>query len=199
MKEFIDRNNLYVASHGQLSNGPPYIHTDKFTTVDYILTNKAASGFLVGALGESDQPLNVSDHLPLSISLQISPNTLSKHQSQRRIDWRKAITTKAMDNFSNSIEALVMPLLDNTSENIHELDSEIRFVCNTINTLTKDLPVHPPKKHRQTDFKDDLLKLLCKRSKAAWWEWKMPGDHAPVSCGRKRSPQGKKFRRGLII
>lgn len=167
-----------MASHGQLSSGPPYTYhsSNKFTTADYILTNKASNSLLVSDLGEFDQPLNVSDHLPLSITLRMPLSAGSKRQFQRKIDWRKAITTKAIDNFSSSIEAVVTPLLDNTLENISQVDSEIQSVCDTINTLAKDLPVHSPKKHRQTDLiKDDLLKLLCKRSKAAWWEWKNAG------------------------
>ena len=52
LKKFIDRNNLFVASHSQLSYGPSHTYHsgDKVTTVDYILRNKAACGLLIGAL-----------------------------------------------------------------------------------------------------------------------------------------------------
>ena len=77
LKQFIDRNNLFVASHRQLSYGPSHTYHfgDKFTTVDNVLTNKAACGLLIEAHGEPHHALNVSDHLHLSVYLGSHPSS----------------------------------------------------------------------------------------------------------------------------
>ena len=48
LKQLIDQNSLFVASHLQLSLGPNYTYQsgNHFTTVDYIITNRLAAEFL---------------------------------------------------------------------------------------------------------------------------------------------------------
>ena len=95
-----------------------------------------------------------------------------------KVDWRKAISANAIDNFAKSISDLLSPLLNNSSyDDISKLDNEVRTVCNEVCSLAEELlPKRFPRKQSQSNFvKDNLLKLLCTHSKAAWMDWKNAG------------------------
>ena len=44
VKEFVDRNNLFISSHAQVSSGPSFTYHsgDRFSTVDYVIINRTA-------------------------------------------------------------------------------------------------------------------------------------------------------------
>ena len=69
LKEFIDRNNLFVASHSQLSTGPPYTYHsgERFSTIDYIITKLIE-------LPVATSYQQIADQIILSMCLTISPS-----------------------------------------------------------------------------------------------------------------------------
>ena len=179
LKQFIDRNHLFVASHNQYSYGPSYTYHsgDKFTTLDYMITNRAACSLLTDAPCIPDHSLNISDHLPLSISIQASPTLATTNLLVPKVDWRKAISTNAIVTFTKSIDNLLSPLLNNSYDDITKLDHEVRTVCSRICALAEELlPKYSSRKRSQSNYiKDDHLKRLYTKSKATWKEWKNAG------------------------
>ena len=183
LKELIDRNSLFVSSHSQWSTGPSYtFHSgDHFTTVDYIITNRIAAEFLGQSKCMDEHSLNISDHLPLNITLEVNPLYRSETKVEPKVDWKKAADSEKslLLVYENAVKEIVSPFLETTNTCISELENEISLVCVSIHRAAKDLlPKLIIKKRRKNFFKDDHLNLLCKQSKSAWRSWKLA--HKPL-------------------
>ena len=102
VKDLIDRNNLFVASRSHSSTGPPFTYHSGGTlsTIDYIIINRTASDILCSCEGLCDHSLNVLDHLPLSITLQVSYSPIENLSSAARINWERAITTDSIHAYA---------------------------------------------------------------------------------------------------
>ena len=134
LKQFIDRNSLFVASHSQSSMGPDYtFHSgNHFTTIDYIITNPLAAEFLVGADCLAEHPLNVSDHLALTVSMSLTSHPNPRSEQNPKIDWKKSIETGKLSDYEAAIKDIVIPLLDATNDTVTKLDDEICHVSKSI-------------------------------------------------------------------
>ena len=179
LKEFIDRNNLFVPSHSLVSTGPSYtFHSGgTFSTIDYILTNKASTDLLDKCKGIPDHPLNVSDHLPLSISLQVSSLKGKCTSPTPKIHWEKAVTTGAISAYEQSVNDFISPLLGSSCDDLAQLEQEVLSVSEAICKCADSLlPKCSSNRRPRRDFYNDgHLKLLCNLSKSSWKEWKNGG------------------------
>ena len=179
LKELIDRNNLFVASHCSVSSGPGYTYHSgrNFTTIDYIITNKPASDLLIAAKVNPDHSLNVSDHLSLTLSLDLNTGKGKSINAESNIYWDKAISSGLINSYTLAVSNVTTPLLNSTCEDITQLDEEIQYVCANICKLACSiLPKYSPSRKRSRNFfKDDQLKHLCRVSKEAYHEWKNKG------------------------
>ena len=131
VKEFVDRNNLLISSHAQVSSGPSFTYHsgDRFSTVDYVIINRTASDLLDSCGGLFDHPLNVSDHLPLFIALQVHYSKAPSSATMPKINWGKAISTGSTDIFAKSISNFVLPFLSSSCDDATQLEQEISIVC----------------------------------------------------------------------
>ena len=70
----IQNHSLFVASTSSFSNGPNYtfFFGANRTTVDYIITDASLASTMCECRVHSHHPLNLSDHLPITISLQLT-------------------------------------------------------------------------------------------------------------------------------
>ena len=114
LKEFIDRNHLFVASHSSTSSGPSYTyHSGKATsTVDYIIVNQSSCGLLASCKGLPDHPLNISDHLPLELSFQSISSESAPNPPTSKVHWKKAISSGAVSKYAQALDECVHQYLD---------------------------------------------------------------------------------------
>ena len=201
LKEFIDRNNLFVASHCIASSGPNYTYHSgrNFTTIDYIITNKLASDLLTAAKVLPDHSLNVSDHLPITISLDLNIENGKSASVKPKIYWDKAISSGLINSYTLAVRNAITPLLDSSCEDITQLNKEIQHVCANVCKLANSiLPKYPHLKKSQKDFfKDGQLKHLCKLSKDAWHVWKNKGKPSDGDIFGKKVAAKKAVRKRI--
>lgn len=104
---FIQHQNLFVASTCSIAKGPTYTYfsgTNK-TTVDYIIADSAISSFMVECFAHDHHQLNLSDHLPLTISLELKiPHECTK------INWSK-VNSDELLVFTQEVARILSPLI----------------------------------------------------------------------------------------
>ena len=72
--DLIDRNSLFAVSCSSITTGPnyTYISGQTATTVDYILVNTKLVPYMNSCEILTPDPLNLSDHLPISVSICVN-------------------------------------------------------------------------------------------------------------------------------
>ena len=203
VKDLIDRNNLFVASHSHSSTGPPitYHSGGTLSTIDYIIINRTASDILCSCEGLCDHSSNVSDHLPLSITLQVLYSVIENLSSAAKINWERAITTDSIHVCARAVSDYITPLLDSSSDDISQLDYEIYGVCEaTCRIASTTLPHFSNSRKKTRDFYNDKeLKHLCKASKSSWLDWKNAGRPLSGHLHEKRNSDKKRVRARLNL
>ena len=112
----IDRNHLYPVPHTNPSNASNYTFfsgSNKYTSIiDYIFLDAEMAPHLISSKILDHHPLNLSDHLPISISLKI-PNMRSRqcHPSSKSINWSKAISSGSIKVYEEKVKLHIVPLL----------------------------------------------------------------------------------------
>ena len=119
-------------------SGPSYTYDsdEASSTTNYIITNTASTGFLASCRCFCNHPLNISDHLPLCISLHVtSPETDRTNTPAPRIHWEEAVSTGVISEFAKCLDDYILPYLNSQLEGIGHLDQEIQFVCDVIHNI----------------------------------------------------------------
>ena len=176
--DMIHNYNLFVASTSCLSKGPNYTFFSgtNQTTVDYIITDVCLASAMCECQVHDHHPLNFSDHLPITISLELSSFLKSPSLSCPKINWTKSLNCDGIQEFAQEISNFISPLLLNTPTSVSELNAEIISVCEAIQQAAfNNLSTRPKHKQPKTYIKDPELKALCKSSKAAWRVWCQAG------------------------
>ena len=85
------------------SSGPNYTYHSggNFSMIDYIITNKPASDLLIAAKLHPDHPLNVSDHLLLTVSLDVNVESGKTPNTKPRIKLDTFFSTLTHLTYSN--------------------------------------------------------------------------------------------------
>ena len=195
---FLSRSLLFISSHAQVSSGSSFTYHsgDRFSTVDYIVINRTASDLLDSCGGLFDHPLNVSDHLPLFIALQVHYSEAPSSATMPKINWEKAISTGSTDIFAKSISNFVLPFLSSSCDDATQLEQEISIVCEaTCKIATTVLPHFTDHKKSTREFySDHQLKQLCKESKSSWKEWRNAGRPLSGNILENKNLDKKKVR-----
>ena len=175
----IHSHDLFVASTSSLSNGPNYTFFAGMnkTTVDYIITDVSLAPTLLDCKVHNHHPLNLSDHLPISLSLQLNslliPTSPTKHP---RINWPKSIEGVGINAYVQEIASAVSPLLPTTLTSTSALNTEIAHVCEVIHQAALNhLTTYSGNRKSKAHFCDEELKRLCKNSKVNWKAWCQAG------------------------
>ena len=86
-KELLDKHSMFVASLSVLSSGPLHTYTSggHSSTLDYVLGNAASADLFLSCVTLDDDPLNTSDHLPISVKLIFSPPIIEFKQRKQEI------------------------------------------------------------------------------------------------------------------
>ena len=92
LSDFLQQNDLFVASTCCLATGPKYtFYSNTYkTTVDYILADSSLANNLVSCFVH----INLSDHLPISVSLNLNTVMVSTSPKSATVNWQKAIENR---------------------------------------------------------------------------------------------------------
>ena len=175
--ELLNRCELHATSLSSTTSGQEYtFHSgDRFTTVDYILTDVEASSCVDQCWTHEDNELNQSDHLPLSAKLSCGVPTQQEHDSNWiKIDWSKAEKSGVLTSFQDVLKDRLSPSIGTARCDVGQLDDEIKNVASLIKEAAETmLPRSRVKKVNR--FKDKTLFQLCAKSKTAWEVWRDGG------------------------
>ena len=97
LHQLITHCNLYAVSLSSLSQGPQYTFQNSLsqTTVDYILVSHDTTEYVLQCFTHDHAPLNNSDHLPITATLQFSHSTAIPQEqlTKNRIHWARLSKT----------------------------------------------------------------------------------------------------------
>ena len=179
LEEVMRRCELYAASLSEGTTGPNYTYWSGGvqTTVDYIFMDVGAASLASPCTVREMEDLNTSDHLPISVCLSYPAPILSVPGEFQwpRIDWRRAGSSGALENFQAELQAKLSPFLEGVCEDRGQLDDQIKQVAGLlVDTARETLP--EVQSRRRVRMKDDILSRLCCQSRAAWRAWKEAGS-----------------------
>lgn len=167
--ELLQRCNLFSASLSNHTEGPDYTfwRGDTCTTVDYVLMDVDAASIMSSCVVHEETSLNTSDHLPISVKLDIPTDCVENLNTFTRIDWTKAELSGATFSFQAAVSEIVSPFISSMHNSIDSINDEIQLVTRHIADAAKHtLPCVKPKKRRV--FKDSTLKQICDKPPARW-------------------------------
>ena len=191
--DLLNRCKLHAVSLSESVSGPSYTYKsgNTVTTVDYILADIEASSCIDSCKVCSDDDLNTSDHLALSVTLSCHiPTQFTSDPNWNRIDWTEAAKSQALQAFQKEVAIRLKPFTGQAQGNVDHIDNEIKHVAWLIlDAAQKTLPQLKPKKTKR--FKDRTLSQLCTKSKEAWNVWCTNGkpSNGPlyeVKCAMRR-------------
>ncbi len=174
LQDFVHLHNLFVVSLSSVVSGPQYtfFSGNSQTMVDYILLESSNASQVKGCHVHQHHPLNLSDHLPVSVSLELNSManpTPTNHP--KAVNWSLAIERGDVHAYAQEISSVISPLLHTSHQSISELYDEVTFVCQALlDAARNNLPYKTDRK-RKPYIRDAELKVLCKNSKVAWKAW----------------------------
>ena len=131
LNDLIDRNSLFAVSCYSITTGPNYTYPSgqTATTVDYILVNTELVPYVNSCEILTPDPLNLSDHLPISVSICVN-NIKYTHSepTPSKINWSKACKDGSIHLYTSKVQSEVIPLLHTTLLSISEVETEIKIV-----------------------------------------------------------------------
>ena len=179
LHDVIGSCDLCVVSSSSISTGPGYTYFSgsNRTTVDYILANTGISHSIAKCYTHNHHELNFSDHLPISVVLGVGHLSETTTTESPKVNWKKAVQDNLLPLYSQEVSNAVLPLLSSTFQSADDLNNEIITVCSILtNAASMHLPSIRPRKPKAKPYiKDPELRLLCKRSRKAWEQWKSAG------------------------
>ena len=185
--DLIESHSLCNISLSSLSSRPSYTYSSGgyFSTIDYVLGNYDAVGGISSLEGH---PLNTSDHLPISCTLDF---TYVRHPMpaafpSQPLDWHLASKTGTTSQYGETCDAIVPPLLgkDYSESSTEEVNEDSKSMCKKITDAANSL-IQIKKSGK---LNDPTLSHLCWKSRCAFRRWKEAGRprSGPDSDERKK-------------
>ena len=113
-------------------------------------------------------PLNSSDHLPLSLSLNLSAEVNCKPPVSKRLDWQRGSRDSFTSHYATCINGLLEPLIKEKYASISEFKEEISFVSKKIlDAASSTIPIFKAKNPCKQFVQDPELNDLSKKRKEA--------------------------------
>ena len=186
--DLIDRNHLYPVLSSRSLNYT-YFSGSCRSIIDHIFVDVAMVSNVISCEIMDHHPLNLSDHLPVSILIRTTElkHSLSPSPSLS-INWSKAVSDGSVHMYTEQVRSYITTLLDTHLCTIADVDKEIRSVASLlIHAAQNNLPfVKPPRKRFILNHK---LSALCKLNKIIWRCWKDAGrpNYGPLYSEMKES------------
>ena len=128
--------DLYAASLSGCASGPNYtFHSGgNFSTVDYIFTDVEASSGIEKCWTHEEHPLNLSDHLPVTVILSGGGAMQQTQDSDHgiKIDWTKADMNGVCSMFQEAMRDRLSPFIGKFQSDVNQLNDEIQHVSSLI-------------------------------------------------------------------
>ena len=123
-----------------------------------------------------NHPLNLSDHIPISVSLNKELISCHRPTPQIRLDWRKANTDGLINLYQSELSHHITPILSLPLHSIDDIENEISVVTNIIHEVARSiLPHRKASRKVKVYIRDTSLKEMCTESKKAWRQWRDAG------------------------
>ena len=126
LMEMIDCTGHYVVSLNDLTTGlAPYTPIVAVVEIPMLtcFIDCWAAHLVMKCEVQQRHPLNLSDHLALSVKLDCKPQLVASQQSNRKLNWRKAFSDGSILDFQNEVTSNQSPLLEHPIQSIAELDN----------------------------------------------------------------------------
>ena len=121
-------------------------------------------------------PLNFSDHLPLSLTMSITPIASRNTQCSLRLNWQEAATDGSVQVYAIRVNEIIRPYLGKSYDSISSLEEDICHVSTSIlHAASCIIPTQKSRKGKKHFSSDPELRDLSKRCKQAWKMWKKAG------------------------
>ena len=182
LANWLDQYHLYPVSLTNSREGPGYTYHSgaHYTSVDYIIADVSLASQINRSWTAEDIAENVSDHLPLSISLQVH-HPIGQAPGIGKddiIDWDQDLAGDLTALYMRGVQLIVSPALDSTFNSCDDINQEITRVARELVLLAKStMPLR--KQRRKPYIKDQTLSLLCHQNRLARSSW--------ISSGRPRA------------
>ncbi len=177
--EVICRCDLYVASLSEGATGAAYTYAcgPHRTIVDYCLVDCNSAGSILSCTTLHPDVLNLSDHLPITLSLEVQPSAGVAQPAPPKLNWNRAKEDNSVNLLCDTVTSFLSLVLQHpTPSSLEDLNAEIvkvsKFMMDNARNL---LPTFKPKKRKSKFYHDDTLAQKCKRSKATWRAWRDEG------------------------
>ena len=136
------------------------------TTIDYVLAGSTFAPY-ISRCEILERHLNVSDHLPISLDVNLSVTVSPPPAPGRRIDWTMAIKNGDVANYERRVEVVTQTSMNNIINGDVDLNCEIMTVASKmVDIATETLPLRKVRRHSPY-IRDGLLKRLCKEKSYA--------------------------------
>ena len=170
LADLLDTHSLYIVSQSSLHQGPNYtfFRDSHFSTLDYIVASSSIASTTLSCFTHPYHPLNLSDHLPLSISLDmVCPSVIPSVSSRRHAGLR--LWNHKISLYEQAVTLVIQPLLNINDQSIENINDEICFVCQVLlSSVESYLPLKKHSTKKRKFFNSPELKDLCRASKQAW-------------------------------
>ena len=187
LSQVIQEYNLYSVSTSCIAHGPDctYFSGDWRTMIDYIFLDASLAHSAAKCYIHGHHSLNLSDHLPVLISLQLNALTEPTSCSQSKINLPKSVDRGKTQAYAVEVSKIVSPLLSTENQSISELNQEILAVSRAL--LMAASTYLPAISHRKKKaLIEDELRRLCKESREAWMKWKSAGRPSEGTLHEKK-------------
>ena len=156
--------------------------------VDYIFLDASLGCAVVKCHTNNYHNLNFSDHLPLSISLQLNVAAEVVCPPKVKINWPKSVERDLIYEYSLEVSNIVSQFLSLKDQSVAEINHEVLFVSNAIVQAASKHITAASSYKKKAYIKDEQLRKLCKESRDAWEQWKVAGCPSEGSlCEKKRN------------
>jgi exonuclease III len=180
VNNFVDLHSLYIISQSSIRSGPDhtYYSGSITSTLDYFIGSASLSSSILSCFTSPPHPLNLSDHLPITLSLDITTTCISPvtPSVSSKINWGKGIDSGKVNIYSQAVSVTLRPLLNMSGQSLQQIQNEILFVADFLVSSAKlYLPTYQGNPNKKQWFNCQELKQLCNLSKEAWKLWKNDG------------------------
>ena len=172
--DFIDAHSLYIVSQSSVCGGLNYtfFFTSCCSMLDYIIANSSIANEILSCLIHPLHPLNLSDHLPISISLNVICELINS--TENHLNRTQAVESDSITLYSEAVSLVTRPSIGIAGQSISELNNEIVYVSNVMKSAALNyLPL--VKNKSKPRFDSPELKDLCDVSKSVWKRWNAGG------------------------
>ena len=185
--QVLQRNSMFVFDLGATCHGPKYTYNNGVNEsyIDHCIINTGMSSNVIDCYVHDDLPINMSDHLPMSVILDMQCTPIHVSNPRVSVAWHKMSAEQTQMLYTERLDVLLNETLNQSGVNINSLLANNKFtglnpqvwyemIVNSIAKVSAGLP--------STQFNQKLkpywsksLKDLGKGKKDAFKAWVLGG------------------------